>query len=150
VSQIQTTSTGDHQVESDSIHNSEVSSTPQPLLESGNANVFEEFQLEVVLTGQTTAAVNESVAQMANHEGSGLAGLLGPMEAAVRPSGASDMEATIRHQIEAKKILVIQKEVGVTIQQTEEEHLIRIVAMEVRDKSEKEGWELNRVNESSQ
>jgi uncharacterized protein YwlG (UPF0340 family) len=60
------------------------------------------------------------------------------------------MEATIRHQIEAKKILVIQKEVGVTIQQTEEEHLNRIVAMEVRDKSEKEGWELNRVNESSQ
>jgi hypothetical protein len=44
----------------------------------------------------------------------------------------------------------IQKEVGVTIQENEEDHLKRIGAMEVRDKAEKDDWELNRVTAVSQ
>ncbi|WJX22814.1 hypothetical protein P8452_12088 [Trifolium repens] len=149
--QNQTTSMGDNQAESDSIHNSEASSTPSDVIpESGNVNVVEEFQLEVVLTGQTTAAINKSVDQMAIHEGSGLACYLDPLEAPVRASGARETEATIRQHMEAKKILEIQKEVGVTILQSKVEHLNRIVEMEVRDKAEKEGWEMNRVNDSSQ
>jgi hypothetical protein len=145
-----TISTGEHQIESDSIHNSDVSSTPIQQIDPGSAFGGEEFQLEVVLTGQTSAQAIEATVQTANQEGSGLACFLGAMDEAVRSSGGGGLETTTRQQLEAKKMLAIQKEVGVTIQQTEEEHLNRIVAMEVRDKAEKEGWELNRVNESSQ
>jgi hypothetical protein len=148
--QNQAISTGDHQTESDSIHNSE---EMQPLLPPGNAAAFEDFQLEVVLTGHATTVANvetEIAVQPAYHEGSGLATLLGPMEEVVHISRDSGVEVPIRQHVEAKKILEIQKEVGVTTQETEEEHLKRIVAMEVRDKSEKDGREMNRVTAVSQ
>jgi hypothetical protein len=48
--------------------------------------------------------------------------------------------------MEARKILAIQNEVGIKIQSSQEEHLHRMEAMEVRDRCEKEDWELNREN----
>jgi hypothetical protein len=52
--------------------------------------------------------------------------------------------------MEATKILSIQNQVGITVQSSKEDHLKRIELMEVRDRAEKEGWELNRVTEGFQ
>jgi hypothetical protein len=56
------------------------------------------------------------------------------------------LEVPQRQVMEARKILIIQQEVGIRVQSSQEEHLHRIEAMEVSDQLEKEDWELNREN----
>jgi hypothetical protein len=56
------------------------------------------------------------------------------------------LEVPQRQVMEARKILIIQQEVGIRVQSSQEEHLHRIEAMEVSDRLEKEDWELNREN----
>jgi hypothetical protein len=52
--------------------------------------------------------------------------------------------------MEAKKIMEIRSDVGMEVQGDESELLKRIMSMEERDRAEKEGWEMNRVNEGFQ
>jgi hypothetical protein len=151
--QIQTNSTRDDQSDSDSIHNSEDTNLLQPLLPQQQTGDCADFQLEVVLTGQLMAVenvVNENLEHMANRKGSGLATLLCPAEDVAQSGRVHEEEAMNRQVLEANRIMGLQQEVGITIQESKEEHLNRIGVMEVRDKAEKDGWELNRVPASSQ
>jgi hypothetical protein len=148
--QHQAKSTGEQQSASDSIHNSE---DTQPLIPRCTSNVPQEFQLEVVLTGETIVAAtmeSELAVQPAHHEGSGLATLLGQEEDAGQINRDSGVEIPNRQQEEAMKILAIQKTVGVTVQESEDDHVNRMVVMEARDKAEKVDWEMNRVTTVSQ
>jgi hypothetical protein len=52
--------------------------------------------------------------------------------------------------MEATRLMQIQEDVGIAIQGKNEDHLHRIMELEVRDQAEKEGWELNRVTRGSQ
>jgi hypothetical protein len=46
--------------------------------------------------------------------------------------------------MEANKLMALQEEVGINVHGSRADHLKRIEALEVRDQTEKEGWELNR------
>ncbi|KAK2442416.1 hypothetical protein QL285_013611 [Trifolium repens] len=127
--------------DSDSIHNSEIS----PLETQPTNN--EDFVLEVVLP---CAPLRVDRTQQAM-------GTRGEVGTTVMVNDGSNDENSVNHRagdivleppsrqvMEALKILSIQKQVGITVQSSQEEHLIRIEKMEVRDRAEKEGWELNR------
>jgi uncharacterized protein YwlG (UPF0340 family) len=86
---------------------------------------------------------------MAAREGSGLLTLLHPIHEIVQGGRIQEEEGATRQDMENIRIMSLQQEVGVTIQESKEEHLNRIGVMEVRDKAEKDGWELNRVPASS-
>jgi hypothetical protein len=60
------------------------------------------------------------------------------------------LEPPSRQVMEATRLMQIQEDVGIAIQGKNEDHLHRIMELEVRDQAEKEGWELNRVTRGSQ
>jgi hypothetical protein len=142
----------EEQSDSDSIYSSEDVGLLQPLIPQRQADVSADFQLEVVLTGQVLAGditATENLEQLAAREGSGLAALISHVPDVGQQSGGQDEVGISRQAVESQRIMAIQQEVGITVQESREEHLIRIGVMEVRDKAEKDGWELNRVPASS-
>jgi hypothetical protein len=108
-----------------------------------------EFQLEIVLP--CGPPVTEEVSSIvANRAGSGMGCLINSdvydAEVDILHSTTPVLEVPQRQVMEARKILIIQQEVGIRVQSSQEEHLHRIEAMEVSDQLEKEDWELNREN----
>jgi RNA recognition motif-containing protein len=146
--------------ESDSIHNSDI-----PTMGTQSSN-NDDFVLEVVLPyapprverGQQAIALQEETGTMGMlNRGSNAVGTM----SMTNPGSNADisvnyrtgdivLEAPSRQVMEATKILSIQNQVGITVQSSKEDHLKRIELMEVRDRAEKEGWELNRVTEGFQ
>jgi hypothetical protein len=130
------------QSDSDSIQNPD----EIPVISQPTTNV--EFQLEVVLPCGPPVT-EEAPFIAANRAGSGTVCLVNSElydEANILPVSTSVLEVPQRQVMEARKILAIQNEVGIKIQSSQEEHLHRMEAMEVRDRCEKEDWELNREN----
>jgi hypothetical protein len=137
---------------SDSIQNSEASSVPHvPLQQAHRSEVMEDFILEVVLpclpvaVADSTSVVSASVA---NHQGSGMECLLQIDDDVGRRR--SILEVPPRQMMEANRIVELQEVVGIKVLENKENHLNRIIAMEDRDRAEKEGWEMNRETVGSQ
>jgi hypothetical protein len=88
----------------------------------------------------------------ANFEDSGMACLIHNEDTDIvtRRASVSVLEPPTRQIMEAKRVMQLQEDVGIVIIENKEDHLQRIVALEVRDQAEKEGWELNREIRGSQ
>jgi uncharacterized protein (DUF1778 family) len=126
--------------DSDSIHNSDF----QPAMEIQTAN-NEDFVLEVVLPFAPSSIATAQQHTESRDEGD-LTGAVLVTNEVTTNTGEDDiaLEPPSRQVMEAVKILSIQEQVGIRLQGSQEDHLKRIAEMENRDRSEKEGWELNR------
>ncbi|WJX66904.1 hypothetical protein P8452_51411 [Trifolium repens] len=127
-------------VESDSIHNSDLTPENHEIVATN-----EEFLLEVVLPClPADVATSNSFSPLANQEESGVMCLLNNADAVSGRANDIALEPPSRQIMEAKKISDIQQQVGICVLGSQEEHLKRIGDLEVRDQVEKEGWEVNR------
>ncbi|WJX90303.1 hypothetical protein P8452_72215 [Trifolium repens] len=70
--------------------------------------------------------------------------------AATISSPHSALQPPSRQVMEAKRIMQLQEDVGITIHGNKQDHLQRILDLEERDRAEKEGSTLNRVIRGSQ
>ncbi|KAK2377288.1 hypothetical protein QL285_077987 [Trifolium repens] len=137
---------------SESIQNSEIPGVSSPpiaqIIHSPDAG---EVTLEVVLPCISSPVVEISVPG-ANFEDSGMACLIHNEDTDIvtRRASVSVFEPPTKQIMEAKRVMQLQEDVGIVIIENKEDHLQRIVALEVRDQAEKEGWELNREIRGSQ
>ncbi|MCH84037.1 hypothetical protein A2U01_0004867, partial [Trifolium medium] len=122
-------------VESDSLHNSDFSSSVQ----DGGINVMLGIDLEVVLP--SFPEQEEGPVPVGGRENSGLELLL--------QSGSGDGVPDRRVE-EAEKLIKLAEDVGLKFQGGEGEDLARMVSMEGRDCEEKEGREMRRENSGFQ
>lgn len=129
--------------ESDSIHNSDASPVIQPSLpQNTSSDAPQEFMLEIVLP--CPSATEEAVQGAANFERSGMGCLINTVDAGTIHPTSIALEPPSRQVMEANKLMALQEEVGINVHGSRAGHLKRIEALEVRDQTEKEGWELNR------
>ncbi|MCH80013.1 LINE-1 reverse transcriptase like, partial [Trifolium medium] len=115
-------------LESDSIHNSE----DQPISNSDADNATADFNLEVVLPCIS-----------AGREGSGMSNFL-QLDGSVGRESRVDLVIPVREEVEAVKLIGIEEEVGLIFHGGDGEVLGRTVAMEGRDRAEKEEWKVKK------
>jgi hypothetical protein len=121
-----------------------------PVDRSSTPAVEEGFTLEVVLPFLPASDVTIP-RPGANQVDSGMASLIQDEDTVV-VTRATDciLEPPSRQVMEATRLMQIQEDIGIAIQGNKEDHLQRIMDLEVRDAAEKEGWELNREIRGSQ